>query len=102
MTEREKYLKAREQEAMQGNRLDTNAIVSREYVSAPRYGYGAIDQYVTDRFGNKGCLSNTMSGSWLTQKASRWIADSLNEAYRQGKQDRDREIQIEKEGSNNG
>lgn len=56
-------------------------IVSREFVAHPRYGYGAVDEYIIDTEGTKTLLRNTFSGKWLSQKAASWIAGALNQAY---------------------
>ena len=66
------------------NDFDGTKIINREFVAAPRYGYGAIDEYATDINGNRVCLRNVFSGRWLTQKAARWIASELNRAYGDG------------------
>lgn len=64
--------------------FDIFKVVHREFVAAARNGYGAVDEYATDSNGNRVLLRTVMSGRWLTQKASRWIADSLNRAYCSG------------------
>jgi hypothetical protein len=68
------------------------------YESRPRYGYGAVDVYdKNDPERHGGILRTVFSGSWLTQKASRWIAEELNAAYEAGRRDGAAEVEAEQD-----